>query len=56
MASNEYPLIESALDELFVARARWEREGYPNATHSLGMAAVNRALDEYNRIRDGQES
>lgn len=39
---------EETMDSLYKARALWERGGYLNATHSVGMIAMNEALDDMN--------
>jgi hypothetical protein len=47
----EYDPLEYALDQLYEARALWERGDYLIAPHSVGMLAVDEALDHYNDLR-----
>lgn len=43
--SKEYDQREYLLDDLYEARALWERGEYLIAPHSAGMIAVDKALD-----------
>lgn len=46
---------EETLIRLYEARALWERGDYLTATHSVGMVAINEALDDMNlEIMAGQ--